>query len=93
MPKKDKAAKKAKQANEKVLVTAFPDMSEAVAIQHLEVRHTTQLKGLVFKAEPDRVAKGLGRRLRGGKHPWNIYHARLHRDSAAEFNHTHEEPE
>jgi hypothetical protein len=60
-----------------VTVAEFEGMDDETAIKHLEHRHAEQLGGLVFHEEPDRA--GQPRRLRGGKFPWDLYHARLHR--------------
>jgi len=69
-----------------VTVAGFAGMDDETAIRHLEHRHSEQLRGMQFREEPHRV--GQPRRFRGGRIPWNLYHARLHRQQP-EAEHDH----
>ena len=65
------------------LVARFEAMDDETAIKHLEKRHADQIGGLRFRS----VVPGQPRQLRGGRVPWQLYHARLHRADETEHGH------
>ncbi len=78
-----------------VRVPSAEDMEDETLMLHMERRHGESL-ALKFEPEPDRVAKGLKRRLRNPT-TWRIYHQRLHdlydgRPNGP-YRHTHKEAE
>lgn len=60
-------------------IEAFLDLDDEGRVIHLERYHADQTGGMTFKPEPDRVARGLGRRLLEGL-TWAVYHDYLHKE-------------
>lgn len=77
-----------------VRVPSAEDMSDETLMKHMEARHSEDL-ALKFEPEPDRVAKGLPRRLRNPQ-TWRTYHDYMHRlydgRDNGPYRHVHKEP-
>lgn len=77
-----------------VTVPSVEDMDDETFIKHFELRHGENLAHR-FLNEPDRVKKGLPRRLNDPE-VWKTYHEKMHEiyngREFGPFNHEHREP-
>jgi hypothetical protein len=77
-----------------VSVPSAEDLDDEMFMKHMEKRHGESL-ALKFRKEPDRVMRGLPRRLLN-RNTWITYHQSLHdlydgRDTGP-YRHLHKEP-
>jgi hypothetical protein len=77
-------------------IPGVQDMDDETLIKHMELRHNEDV-AMNFTEEPERKAKGLSRRLRGGV-VWRTFHNYLHQlydgrevDGEPFFNHQHKQ--